>query len=230
LADERALIFDLDDTLYPEMEYVRSGFRAVASGFSAAFGLATEEMYGGLERTFSSGPPLNVFDRWLGEQGLSGDEFLESMIEVFRNHKPSLHLFSDAKWALDNTSADYHLALLTDGRSTSQRYKIEALGIERFFQAIVVTDELGIASRKPDSRGFEVIVAELGVAPARSVYVGDNPAKDFLGARRVGMSTIRVRRLCGRHREVEPPSRDYAPDAEITTLFELPDVLSILMS
>jgi putative hydrolase of the HAD superfamily len=224
-----ALIFDLDDTLYPELEYVHSGFRAVAESFAPRLGLSAEVMRQELEHVSSLGPATGVFDRWLEGSGFSPAGLLEPMIGIFRSHVPRLHLFCDARWALDNLAVGFRLALLTDGRPLSQRYKLAALGIEAAFQAILVTDEIDISCRKPSPRGFQLLLEQLNVAPSSALYVGDNPLKDFRGAKQLGMATVRVRRPCGIHREAEAPGPDYAPDAEVTSLLELPGLFPDLV-
>lgn len=218
------LIFDLDDTLYPEMEYIRSAFRAVAEEFAPRLGLATDEVERELNGAFASDPNSSVFDRWLASRDLSV-ELVPLMVEVFRASEPELHLFCDSKWTLDRLGGS-RLALLTDGRSSSQRYKLQTLGIESAFEQILVTDEIDISCRKPSPRGFQVLLERLEVDPQLAAYVGDNPLKDFRGARQLGMGTVRVRRSCGRYSSLEPVNEDYAPDAEISTLFELPDLVS----
>ena len=220
-----ALIFDLDDTLYPEAEYIRSGFRAVAEDLETRLGLSADATFAELEHLFWQEPAAGVFDRWLENRGLTSAELLDLMIQTYRLNQPPLRLFCDARWALDRYRTGFRLALLTDGRSLSQRHKIKALGIESAFEAVVVTDELSIASRKPSTRGFEWLLEQLGTIPRTALYVGDNPLKDFFGAKRLGMATVRVRRRCGIHRQAEAPGPDYAPDAEISSLFELPEVL-----
>jgi putative hydrolase of the HAD superfamily len=183
-----------------------------------------------LDRVFETGSWMDVFDRWLGLRGCPPDEYVGPMVEVFRSHSPDLHLFADARWALSHLRLDFRLGLLTDGRPQSQRSKIKALGIEDSFEAIVVTDEISIAHRKPNPAAFELLMGRMGVASGHTLYVGDNPLKDFFGAKMLGMKTVRIRRPCGRHRNVEAPTPEHAPHTEIATLFELPQVIARLFS
>jgi putative hydrolase of the HAD superfamily len=84
-----------------------------------------------------------------------------------------------------------------------------------------VTGELGSRARKPSSRPFSAVLDLLGVAAEDAVYVADNPVKDFLGANRIGMGTIRIRHSQGLYAGLEPSSPRYAPDAEVTTFEDL---------
>ena len=77
---------------------------------------------------------------------------------------------------------------------------------------------MGRDAWKPSPRPFYHLLEQLAVPAARAVYVADNPAKDFRGARSAGMATIRVRRADGLYRDLEPRSAADAPDFEIDSL------------
>jgi len=96
---------------------------------------------------------------------------------------------------------------------------------------VVVTGELGPDAWKPSPRGYAEVLRRLGdVSPADAVYVSDNPAKDFLGARRAGLRSVRVRRPGGIYTELEPETPDHAPDVEVAGLEEVPAALDALHS
>jgi putative hydrolase of the HAD superfamily len=260
-----ALIFDLDDTLYPELEYILAGFRAAALAVEARWGwwhYPIEKTYRELQQALRESSDAHVFDEWvereraarqmpltavapLGavssgaasppvaspELPLPGDSLpgaAELMLAAYRACRPELHLFADAAWALDSLGREYRLGLLTDGRSESQRYKLEALGIAGMFQEVLVTDEMGLDWRKPSERGFEWLLDRFDCSPEDAVYVGDNPAKDFAAPRSLGMGSVRVRRPCGRHRMVEAPRAEAAAAVEIGSLFEIREALALL--
>jgi putative hydrolase of the HAD superfamily len=229
LEERPVLVFDLDDTLYPEWEYVRSGFLAVAAFIENERGVSRERTYAELLACFSADRTARCFDEWLDVQGLARSALLEPMLAAYREHQPALRLFCDARWALGRFAEQYRLALLTDGRSGTQRNKIAALEIAPAFEQILVSDELGQDFRKPGERGLVTLLERLGVPPAQAVYVADNPAKDFVGPRRLGMATVRVRRRCGLYRDAEAPDAEHLPDAETVTLFGLTALLPRLL-
>ena len=95
------------------------------------------------------------------------------------------------------------------------------LQLESYFDAIVFSDELEGQVWKPHCRPFEVFLSGVDIPAGQAVYVADNPDKDFLGARRAGMRTVRFRSPEGLYRDLEPASSEYAPEAEIKTLDRL---------
>jgi putative hydrolase of the HAD superfamily len=218
----QAIVFDLDDTLYPEEDYVHSGFRAVAAWGAAHLDIPATEGYIELERLFREGVRGDTFDRWLAGHGLSSDGVVGELVRIYRAHPPAIAPFPEAPPILDRLAREQRLGLLSDGWAEVQNAKLDALGLRERFDAVVMTDELGREAWKPSPRGFEVVLERLGGIPAaRAVYVSDNPAKDFLGARRAGLRSIRVRQPNGVYAALEPASEEHAPDAGIERLEDL---------
>lgn len=226
----RAVVLDLDDTLYPEAAYVRSGFRAVAARAQETLGVPAAEAEAELVALFEDGVRGDTFDRWLAARGLGGDVAVDDLVAAYRAHAPEIAPFPEAGALLRRLRADGSaVGLLSDGDPAVQGGKLDALGLRQAFDAIVVTGELGPDAGKPSPRGFEEVLRRLGDAPpAEAVYVSDNPAKDFAGARRTGMRSIRVRRPGGIYAHLEPETPEHAPDAEVTGLDEVPDALERL--
>jgi putative hydrolase of the HAD superfamily len=113
------------------------------------------------------------------------------------------------------------IAFISDGPLIAQRRKSEALGLSRFSDTILLTDEWGSEFWKPHPRAFATVERMLSLPPSQCVYIGDNPAKDFHAPRERGWRTVRIRRADGLHALVESPP-DARPDAEVSTLDELP--------
>lgn len=212
----QAIVFDLDDTLYPEEAYVHSGFRAVAAWGAEHLDVPATQGYIELERLFREGVRGRTFDVWLAGHGLSSDGVVGELVRIYRGHEPAIEPFPGASGLLERLAADHVLGLLSDGSVEVQNMKLDVLGLRRHFHAVVISDELGREAWKPSPRGFEVLLARLGgVPPERAVYVSDNPAKDFLGARRAGLRSIRVRRREGIYAHLEPEADEHAPDVEV---------------
>jgi putative hydrolase of the HAD superfamily len=213
-----AIVFDLDDTLYLERDYVSSGFRAVARHRAEVTSASEADIAADFERLFAAAPQLPVFDRWLESRSLPIKSHLDVMLSIYRGHTPAISLVRGTREALEELATRHPLGLLTDGSSARQHAKLAALGLTGFFAAVVVSDEIGPDVRKPDPRPFERVAAKLGVAPRDAVYIADNPEKDFIGARAAGFRSIRLRLTEGMHAQREPASAAHAPDAEIHDL------------
>ena len=120
------VVFDLDDTLYDEIEYCRSGFAAV-SAFLAGMPNAPDcdSIFAALWGQFTAGNRTRTFDAALEELGIDYDErrVLE-LVEVYRNHVPKITLPEDSRDILVELSSKYALGLLTDGFLPAQRLKV----------------------------------------------------------------------------------------------------------
>jgi putative hydrolase of the HAD superfamily len=209
--------FDLDDTLYLERHFVRSGFAAVGGW------LASERGARGFEacawRLFEGGQRGDIFDRVLPRLGIAPERALiERLVRVYREHAPQIVLEPEATDLLDRLAGRCHLALLTDGFHDTQRRKIAALGLDARCRPIVCTDRWGRAHWKPSPTGFRHIQEALGAAPERCIYIGDNPAKDFRAPRALGWRTLRVRHPRGEHAAALAASSLDDADATVTTL------------
>lgn len=219
------VIFDLDDTLYAERDYVYSGFRAVSAWGGPHWEIPSDRVYAGLVQTFESGARLNTFDTWLSANHLPPDRYVTEMVQVYRRHEPTLSPFSGITDLLGRIGRHSRLGLLSDGTHAVQRRKLAALGIAHHFETVVFSDEWGRDAWKPSTRPFEAVMSRLTASPERSVYVADNPQKDFLGARRSGLTGIRLRHSNGLYRDEEPRSADHAPDQETDDLVDLEHIL-----
>jgi putative hydrolase of the HAD superfamily len=221
LAEVVVIVFDLDDTLYPEIQFVKSGFRAV-SEYVAASGLAGTDVYGGLWETFCRGVRGTVFNEALATAGISCDEArIRKIVDVYRFHAPDIALYPDAERVLKQLCGSKKLGLLSDGYLRCQQNKVAALGIAPCFDVLVFTDALGSEYWKPHPAGYERIMRALGVSGNRCLYVGDNLHKDFLGARALGWKTVRIARPDGVYAGSPPGRPDAEADWVISSLVEL---------
>ncbi len=210
---QQAVIFDLDDTLFAEMDFVASGFRAVAKWLETR----VDRHHDVIVQEFRELQLVSsemVFNRWLDEQ--SGDvASVSEMIAVYRSHIPEVKAYPFVVPLLESLRSRYRLGLVSDGYLQTQQNKWNALGLDSRFDAVVFSDELGRENWKPSPAPFQRVLGSLSVVPARSVYVGDNPKKDFVGARRVGMKAIRIRHKWGVYSKLEPVDQEHQPDIEV---------------
>ncbi len=183
--------FDLDDTLFRERDYVRSGFRLIESllindGYRAA-GIAAELT----EILQTRGKYFDRLEDWLNSVNAPADKLL-ALIDIYRKHQPSdIRLADGAGLMLEELSRrGVVMGLITDGRSATQRAKIKALGLERFFRPdnILISEETGHDKTTPHN--FRHFVTQYPEAK-RFFYIGDNERKDFRLPNLLGWITVR---------------------------------------
>ena len=186
----KAVVFDLDDTLFPESDYVKSGYRAVAREIQKRYGLDGAETE--LIELFNS-DRTNVFDHYLERHEIAvSDRTVGELVEIYRAHKPDISLSEGVSHTLEVLRGKgYKLGIITDGRPDGQRKKIDSLGLSGLVDKIIITDELGDEYRKPNPKAFELIAAHFGVSFEEMLYVGDNPKKDF-AIGKYGVKTVRL--------------------------------------
>lgn len=187
----KAVIFDLDDTLYLEKDYVKSGFMHVSDFIANKFSHDKNYVFEQLLQLFNE-DKNKVFNRYLEYHGLLNTDLEMQMIKEYRFHTPTLTLSTEnvelLHWLRDQ---GFKIGLITDGRPEGQRGKIKALCLNEYCDHIIVTDELGgVEYRKPNQTAFINMLLQLNIPPEEAVYVGDNPAKDFVAGNRLGMHTI----------------------------------------
>ncbi len=186
----KGVIFDLDDTLYSEKEYVKSGYKVVSDYLGGGY----EEK---LWRFFEDGKP--AIDKLLKELGRENEK--AEVLEVYRSNKPDIHLYPGiTEMIADLKSRGIKVGIITDGRSEGQRNKLEALGLT--VDDVIITDELGgIQFRKPCDIAFRIMTTRWRLNPADIVYIGDNPAKDFQAPQQLGMRSLWFRNVDGLYKE-----------------------------
>ena len=220
------MLLDLDDTLFPEREFAQGGFRAAAAVLAERLQRSADELFELLWKQFESGRRSSNFDTALAELNVPRDETLiAELVRAYRNHEPQLTLFEDADRLFEVLGTCYGLGLLTDGPADVQRRKVKALGLQGRVEAIVYSDDFGCEHWKPSPIPYLELLRKMHVEPSHAVYVGDNPKKDFIGARRLGLQTVRIRRPGTEHGHLEAQP-GFEADHELSTLDSLPDWLA----
>jgi putative hydrolase of the HAD superfamily len=217
-----AILLDLDDTLYEEASYMRSGFAVVAARIADMAGYAPAAVLEVLLETERRDGRGHVFDTALAAFGMAAEPALvQDLVSLYRSHPPRIALYPGARELLARLSREgRRTAIVTDGLPLMQRRKVEALDLERAVDAVVYSWELD--APKPDPAGFLAALARLGATPADCVVVGDNPYHDMAAARAIGARAIRVRR--GRFAAMPAPA-GAEPDLEIAEIGALASVL-----
>jgi putative hydrolase of the HAD superfamily len=199
-APTKVVVFDIDDTLYLERDYVRSGFRAVGAWARQVLGLP--DFADRAWAAFESGVRDTIFDAALASGGVEvTPELIAQLVACYRDHVPDIKLLDDARACLDllRLEPEVVVAVVTDGPLASQNAKARSLALANWSQDVIFTEALGAGFRKPNTRAFKLVEERLGVSGDRCVYVADNPTKDFVAPHQLGWTTIRVRRPHGLH-------------------------------
>ena len=200
----KAVVFDLDDTLYMENEFVEYGLKNAAKVAETVYGIvnANEKI-----RSLYQESKVNVFDRLVNAEKIKDKEIaVAGLVKAYRNCEPkSLHCNPGVLDLLKTLKKkEMHMGIITDGFADVQKSKIKALGIQEYIDKIVITDELGgVQCRKPNPIGFEKMLKMLDVKPQEMVYIGDNPNKDFAIKKYLPIVTVRVDVVNGIYRDSE---------------------------
>ena len=209
--NRKYFIFDLDDTLLYELDYLKSAYHEIARTIGET-GLYDEMM-----ALYHEGQ--DVFGMIENKHKISKNLLLHS----YRVHFPTLSLKEDAAAIIREIKKKGHLlGLISDGRSIAQRNKLKALGLESSFDKIVISEEIG--SEKPSLQNFEVFITS---DITTYYYIGDNLKKDFITPTKLGWTTFCLR---DKGFNIHPQSFAYPPTHlptyRIDNLLELMPFLS----
>lgn len=172
------IVFDLDDTLYNETEYLRSAYIEIAKS------VERKDWKSLLARMLSQYRSAeDVFGFITENYGISKQELLSR----YRNHDPTIRPFEGVHDIFQGIKdKNGRIGIITDGRSSTQRKKLEALDLTEFIDKIVISEETG--SEKPEETNF--ILMQEAFANSTYYYVADNIRKDFIAPNRLGWKTI----------------------------------------
>ena len=212
----------MDETLYEERSYILSGFQVIAAYLSKKYGISKKKLFNALMLSFKTEGRGKNFDRILERFKLKKEDIFH-LVQIYRNHKPKIKLLDGVKSLLKKLRSNYKIGIVTDGNYIMQKNKVEALNLQKYVDFIIYTDREGLKA-KPDTSSFTKALEIAKSKANETVYIGDNPHKDFIGARRIGIKTIRINR--GEYKNIEAGEcfeADYVVSA-------LEDVLPIICS
>lgn len=218
----KLVAFDLDDTLYNEKDFVFGAFKEVSQYLSNKYNLDSEDIYNDMINILENHGRGKIFNIICDNYNIGED--IKALVEVYRNAKPKLKLYEDSIEILNKLKYNYKLGLITDGLAYVQWNKIKLLEIEMYFDNIIVTDDLGREYWKPHIMPFRNMAEKFKLLPSECIYIGDNPNKDFYGAKKFGYKTIRLVREIGDHIHVRLDN-EYEADYEVRSLSEIISII-----
>ncbi|MDC3299600.1 HAD family hydrolase [bacterium] len=218
--------FDLDDTLYRELDYVESGFRAVACNIASSYAITERAAYDLLIESMTAHGRGRQFDDLLREVDAFTVRRRDALVQVYRQHTPEIELPEASREVLEALAGLGHrLFIVTDGNHHVQNRKVEALGVRAFVEHAYLTGRYGADATKPSTKVFELMLKRTAADASELVYVGDNPRKDFVGVRSLGGATIGV--LTGGFRgETAAPGFD--ADLTVASIADVPAALDLI--
>lgn len=213
------VVFDLDDTLYPEVEFLISAFREISRKLAAENDLDVNTIYLHMMDRYEKG--TEVFQDTLKHFQLKRG--VTDLLTWYREHVPDISLTSETSHVLNFVKKHaYKTGLITDGRSLQQRNKIKSLGLVDFFDEVIISEEFG--SEKPEKANFLHFTKLYG--DGDYWYIGDNTSKDFIAPNLLGWDTVC---LVGDERNIHPQSfdkdREESPKFFVTSLKDVLDII-----
>lgn len=188
---KKVVVFDLDDTLYKEIDFLKSGYRKISEMVEKCYGFDAKMIYDRLLYWYCRGE--NAFANLNETYGISIP--IVDYLNVYRNHHPSIMLSQETT---DTLNALQHkgitLAIITDGREITQRQKIEALGLTKWISEDFIFINEDPKHFKPNHFSFDRLILHCYEQFPDSdfiyYYIGDNPQKDFIAPNEMGWETI----------------------------------------
>ena len=189
------IAFDLDDTLYDEIDFVNNGFDSVASYLKKKYGVNKKNTLTFLNKNFLVDRKKKNINLLLSSLNLkvSKNEF-KFIINLYRYNKKKNKIKKAEFNLLRKLSTKRPIYLVTDGNPKVQQLKVKKLNIKKYFKNIYYTSLFGKKAHKPSLKVFSHIIKKEKQKFKNLIYVADNPFKDFKNLNKVKATTIRILR------------------------------------
>lgn len=214
-------VFDLDDTLYKEIDYLKSAYREISRFISKNSALHENLVYDKMLAAYYNGD--NPFQTVLDLVD-SSEITIATLLSLYRNHQPNIVLSELHQEILNYLKTSvFKIGLITDGRSVQQRSKLKALGLTDFFDDIIISEEFG--SEKPNVKNFNFYLDKYG-ENYKYIYIGDNTKKDFIAP-----NTLQWTSIClldngeNIHKQSFDLETKLKPSFVINSLKQIPEIL-----
>ncbi|HZU75978.1 MAG TPA: HAD family hydrolase [Dehalococcoidia bacterium] len=216
-----AILFDLDETLtdrkrsFPRyVEHLQRDFgeRLLAAAATELVAAVTEADGDGYRSRDELAVALRAALPW--RSAPSAAELIEHWLAWFPRATVARAGMEEMLQAL--RAAGIRLGVVTNGGAANQRAKVEALGLDRYVDSIIISGEAGI--EKPDPRIFALALAALDCEPSRAWFIGDHPRNDVLGAAGAGLRAIWLRGVRPWPAGIAPPAHSVSSLRELCAL------------
>lgn len=181
----KCVIFDLDDTLYPEWSYIKQGFLAVSERLYKDFNLQTRysshDIYEVLKDIYTNHTRVKIFNhlhRFIPEIEINESYIVDELVPTFRFSNKTLECYPDVKPTLDTLTGKVKIGMVTNGNAQVQNSKIDLLKIRKYFDRIEISGDYSEDKAKPSTFMLLKILDIFQVKPHDVIYVGNDPATD----------------------------------------------------
>lgn len=220
--DVRAIIFDLDDTLWEVGPVIVRAEHAMVAFLAERYPRVLERhtldsMRDVRARMALAHPSMRHDFTWLRLESLRHhareagypEAMAQEAFEVFYRARNEVTLFDDVLPTLERLHVRFRLFAISNGNAD-----LAAIGLGRYFEGALAAREAGVL--KPDPRIFALLLERAGLGTAQVVHVGDDAVADVEGARRAGVRPVWLNR-----RGVDWPNAASPPPLTVRSLAEL---------
>lgn len=221
-ASLKVYVFDMDDTLYDESLFVQGGTKRVLKWLSENYAIEFQLLDTQMNSVVTEFPRNEWYQRLLDKTGIPySKELINTLIEIYRNHAPCLHLHPDSASFLTKIRKEEgaFLGLITDGMVSVQKVKAKCLGLDDMMDLSIFTWEKGEKFQKPHPWSFKYIEEKTGATGTECCYFGNDVTKDFLAPNKLGWHTVCICRNGGKR--AAAPDRTYMAQDDINSFDEI---------
>ncbi len=185
-------LFDLDGTLYDRDRLVERLAKAQYREFQGSLAHIGEAQFTqqviGLD-AHGYFPKEQLYARLGKEWALSSGLQSQLLDHFWHNYNQHHSAPNDTLTTLNALkTAGKRIGIVTNGKTERQNKKIDALGLRRYTDTVVISEAEGI--KKPHSEIFLRALQRLDSAPRDAVFIGDHPVADVQGALNAGLAAI----------------------------------------
>jgi uncharacterized cofD-like protein len=220
----KAIIFDLDDTLFDCSGKLVDNARKRAAEAMVKAGLKTavKDIYKKMVEITKNSPRSDIFDKLFEHFDIKDQEVIQAGINAYNSEDvENIKPFPDVLETLDKLKQQgYKLVLITSGIYNRQKRKVEILGLEDKFDLIIISD----IERGPlKQESFVKTMNKFDLKPEEIVSVGDRINSEIKISNEMGMITVQM--LHGRFKDLKPKYNPEKPDYKIEKIGEIPGIL-----
>lgn len=219
----KAAVFDLDHTLFDRYGTIRKIAPQIISALDVADGVtaeifAEELTYADKQFVHKGWRKIHEYliSRNLFKVAPTYEEYAQSVLKCFITTTVKFDFAIPVLKEIRDMGIK--TALITNGDSELQNFKIMSLGMTDCFDEIIISGET--AYEKPDPRIFQLMATSLDIKTNEMLYIGDHPLNDIEGSRKAGCIPVWVKTTgTWVFDEIEKP------ELQVETVKEIPDII-----